>query len=166
MRSPLLRENLLSLKSSDVIGKRRTNNVTQAEMEKLACKVGNYTRREYRNLPPQKRHEVRNLIRSYYHELFKGEEGWVYLVINPAWEGTIKIGSTTDLARRLEGYNTYSPYSDFELISAEYFYDHNRFIAEVYYEFAEQRLNGEWFKVKRQSAIDKLKQMKALEDEI
>ena len=42
-------------------------------------------------------------------------EGQVYIITNPAWEGWVKVGMAVDAEDRANGYQTSSPYRDYEL---------------------------------------------------
>ena len=42
-------------------------------------------------------------------------QGQVYIVVNPAWEGWVKVGMAVDAQDRAGNYQTASPYRDYEL---------------------------------------------------
>jgi len=46
----------------------------------------------------------------------KLEEGYVYIIQNPAWPDWKKIGMTDDLDKRLKQYQTSAPMRDYEII--------------------------------------------------
>lgn len=50
-------------------------------------------------------------------------EGYVYVAINPAWPGKVKIGKTTNPTKRLSSYQTATPLRDFEFACAVWFPD-------------------------------------------
>lgn len=43
------------------------------------------------------------------------KEGEVYIITNPAFEGWVKVGMAVDAMDRLKGYQTSSPFRDYEL---------------------------------------------------
>lgn len=43
------------------------------------------------------------------------KEGFLYVISNPAWPDTYKIGRSTDPKARLLSYQTYSPHRDYKL---------------------------------------------------
>lgn len=51
--------------------------------------------------------------------------GWVYLIVNPAWAGWVKVGKTTEPERRLRDYQTASPYRDYRTAAQAWFPDHH-----------------------------------------
>ena len=83
-------------------------------------------------------------------------EGEVYIIINPAWKGWIKVGMAIDAEDRLKGYQTSSPLRDFKLKFKKYF--DNRRVAEqqAHALCAKKALKrkGEWFKVDFKIAKD------------
>lgn len=74
-------------------------------------------------------------------------DGFVYVVESPSFPGWVKIGSTLDLKGRINSYQTYSPFADFQLSYASYFT--NRMLAEADIHTILQvfRGKGEWFSV-------------------
>lgn len=55
-------------------------------------------------------------------------EGFVYLITNPAWPYHFKIGSTISIQSRLSSYHSYSPNRDFDMVT--YFFSKSRFADE------------------------------------
>src|SRR5690242_14116001 len=51
-------------------------------------------------------------------------EGFVYLAVNPAWPGQVKVGRTTNPEKRLSQYQTATPHRDFEFAACVWFPDH------------------------------------------
>lgn len=43
------------------------------------------------------------------------KEGFAYIISNPAWPNTLKVGMSTDVHKRLNSYQTYSPNRDYKL---------------------------------------------------
>ena len=50
--------------------------------------------------------------------------GFVYLAVNPAWPGRVKVGRTTSPDKRLSQYQTASPFRDWEFAALVWFPDH------------------------------------------
>lgn len=77
------------------------------------------------------------------------EQGFVYLIKNPAHEGWVKCGMTIDCRDRLKSYNGYDPTSRFSFIATKEVA--NRRIAErqLLHEVSMKASlqNGEWFKI-------------------
>jgi len=74
-------------------------------------------------------------------------EGQVYIITNPAWEGWVKVGMAVDAEDRANGYQTSSPYRDYELAYVVDTKDRRATEAETHArlgELFEQR--NEWFK--------------------
>ncbi len=138
--------------------------LTFEQVEKLSCRFSKLTRKQYRALPASTRNKYRAIIRSHYYYLFKKEPAWIYVIHNKAWPNFCKIGVTQDVKYRLQTYNVYAPKSDFVCMRAEYFEDENRYISEMYAEFADQRSTGEWFEVEPYVACEYLAKLKAESD--
>ena len=76
------------------------------------------------------------------------EEGYVYAVSNPAWEGWFKVGMALDAYDRCAGYQTSSPFRDNKVEYCKYFINrreaeqtaHNQLIAKGV------ENSSEWFK--------------------
>jgi hypothetical protein len=83
-------------------------------------------------------------------------EGEVYIIVNPAWKGWIKIGMAIEAEDRLRGYQTSSPLRDFKLKFKKYF--DNRRIAEQHAHTlcAKKAIKrkGEWFQIDLKIAKD------------
>ena len=82
------------------------------------------------------------------------DEGYVYIITNPCWEGWLKIGMAIDAEDRCNGYQTSSPHRDYKLLYARKF--KNRRIAEKKtinkLKKIVKEYNGEWFKTDRNTA--------------
>jgi hypothetical protein len=83
------------------------------------------------------------------------KEGQVYIITNKAWKGWVKIGMAVDAEDRCNGYQTSSPFRDYELRYKKYFTD--RRSAELNaHELCEEKAkerSGEWFKMPIKTAI-------------
>jgi len=81
-----------------------------------------------------------------------GPEGYVYAIINPAFEGWVKVGQSHEPDRRLESYKTGDPYRNYQKPYEKKFSD--RKVAENMAHEALKKItdewNGEWFKLELQ----------------
>ncbi len=87
--------------------------------------------------------------------------GFVYVIVNPAWEDYCKIGRAFDPESRLRGYQTSSPFRDYQLYGARYFDNAAQAEIEMHLRLAEHREEGEWFYIQPADAliaIDKLQE--------
>ena len=73
----------------------------------------------------------------------------VYIIINPAWEGWIKVGMALDAQDRLKSYQTSSPLRDYKLKYKKYFKDRKKAEHTAHDLLDKESLdrNGEWFKI-------------------
>jgi len=83
------------------------------------------------------------------------EQGDVYLITNSAWPEWVKVGKASIAEDRLNGYQTSSPFRDYEIVAK--IAVSNRHIKEkemhkAFEYFADDR-KGEWFKIDKVSAI-------------
>lgn len=88
----------------------------------------------------------------------KTPKGHVYLIVNKAWNGWVKVGKAIDASDRLNSYQTSSPYRDYQLI--HYIEADDRAKAErqahnLIQKNATERL-GEWFRIPLEFAIQLL----------
>jgi hypothetical protein len=84
-----------------------------------------------------------------HRDLDATKQGYVYAVINPAWEDWVKIGMAVEAEDRVRAYQTSSPYRDYELLEAAYVQDKRKAEALAHKlcgRVCEDR-NGEWFKM-------------------
>ena len=84
-----------------------------------------------------------------HNQIDKTEEGEVYVITNPAWPDWVKIGKAVSTEDRLNGYQTSSPYRDYQVVTS--IKVHNRHEEErrmhrMVGERAKHRI-GEWFKI-------------------
>ena len=74
-------------------------------------------------------------------------QGQVYIIVNPAWEGWVKVGMAVDAQDRAGNYQTASPYRDYEIAHIVDTQDRRATEAETHARLGdlfEQR--NEWFK--------------------
>ena len=93
------------------------------------------------------------------------KEGYVYAISNPAWPEWVKIGKAIDADDRLSGYQTSSPMRDYKLIYSVPFKDRNTAERNAHLLASnkasqpwEKGINGEWFKLTHEQAIEVLKE--------
>lgn len=70
------------------------------------------------------------------------KEGLVYMVTNSAWPDMVKLGMTVDLDRRIQQYQTYSPYRDYKVHKYEFVLD--RRAQERYILSLAKSMGSEW----------------------
>lgn len=56
-----------------------------------------------------------NYIHVKHSESKVDSKGFIYVISNPAWPNTYKIGKTYDISKRLNSYQTYSPNRDYKI---------------------------------------------------
>ena len=86
------------------------------------------------------------------------KEGWVYVITNNAWPEWVKIGMAIDAEDRLNGYQTSSPYRDYVLEHSVYSNERRKAEQKAHTRAAKiaSEVNGEWFKLTVQQAIEVL----------
>lgn len=75
--------------------------------------------------------------------------GYLYIITNPNFPGWVKVGTTTNLKARLQGYQTSSPYRDYKvefLLEHPNYLDAEKRIHNSMKMFCLDRKN-EWFQV-------------------
>jgi hypothetical protein len=86
------------------------------------------------------------------------QTGYLYVITNKAWPGYVKVGVTENLSKRLQSYQTSSPFRDYVL---EYSLQHPKYlvaekkIKEVMKHFATD-IRNEWFKIDLEFAKSRL----------
>lgn len=84
-------------------------------------------------------------------------EGFIYIISNPAWKDSVKVGMTVNPKQRLANYQTYSPKRDYELEHWS-FWQARRKAEKVVHEHYKEFRNHEWVsKVATQDLITYLK---------
>lgn len=77
----------------------------------------------------------------------KIQEGFIYVLVNPAWSDWVKIGQTTDYEGRLQTYQTASPISDYKMVEIRYVSDSYSVEQEILNKARPQyEVRGEWIK--------------------
>lgn len=117
--------------------------------------------------PLHKPGRYKSLDSAWSHEKIEStKEGEVYVIINPAWPEWVKVGMASITSDRCNGYQTCSPYRDYEVIATvgtDNRHELEKEMHRVFEHFSEDRLN-EWFKIDRLTAI-KIFNLKAKENE-
>ena len=100
--------------------------------------------------------KYKSLDDAWSHEKIESTfEGDVYAIVNPAWEGWVKIGKASFADDRLNTYQTSSPYRDYNILAR--IHTDNRHKKElvmhrIFEDNAEAR-RGEWFKIPEADAV-------------
>jgi gamma-glutamylcyclotransferase (GGCT)/AIG2-like uncharacterized protein YtfP len=86
------------------------------------------------------------------------KEGYVYVITNKAWPDWVKIGMAIDAEDRLSGYQTSSPHRDYILEHSVYSNERRKAEQQAHSRAAKLAIevNGEWFKLTVQQAIEVL----------
>ena len=86
------------------------------------------------------------------------KEGYVYVITNKAWPEWVKIGMAIDAEDRLSGYQTSSPHRDYILEHSVYSNERRKAEQQAHSRAAKLAIevNGEWFKLTVQQAIEVL----------
>jgi hypothetical protein len=84
-----------------------------------------------------------------------GPEGYVYAIINPSFNGWIKVGCASDYDTRLKNYQTGDPHRAYEKIHHRYFSDRVQAEALAHNELKKltSKWNGEWFYLRENQVI-------------
>ena len=89
------------------------------------------------------------------------KQGEVYIITNPAFEGWVKVGMAVDATDRLKGYQTSSPFRDYEL---QYFCkvnDRRASEAQAHQTLASKfNQQGAWFQLSIEEARQVINQVK------
>jgi hypothetical protein len=74
-------------------------------------------------------------------------DGFLYLISNPAYPEWVKIGQTTDYEKRLQNYQTSSPFADYQMVACKWvensFESEQEFLSKIRLVFD---VRGEWIK--------------------
>ena len=89
------------------------------------------------------------------------KEGYVYVIRNPAWPDWVKVGMALDYKDRCKGYQTSSPFRDYEIVHAVATND-KRALEVLAHTLIEQfsiDRRGEWFMIDALDAAALLQQL-------
>jgi hypothetical protein len=89
-------------------------------------------------------------------EISNIDYGYVYIITNKAWPGWVKIGMAVDAEDRLKGYQTSSPFRDFELVHKIYSEDRRKTEQEAHKmaKLKAERTESEWFLIDIDKAVE------------
>jgi len=93
-------------------------------------------------------------------KLEREASGYVYVIVNNAWRGWVKLGCAVDVDDRLNSYQTYSPFRDYRVIAqiaCDQRYKKEKEMQRVFSKVASEKEN-EWFKIDEAEAIKLLKE--------
>ena len=83
-------------------------------------------------------------------------EGEVYIIINPAWKGWLKVGMAVDAEDRCKGYQTSSPMRDYQIKYRKEFKDRRSAESTAHRRLKRicDNFQGEWFRINLEKAIE------------
>jgi hypothetical protein len=89
-------------------------------------------------------------------------EGYVYVMINPAWDGWVKVGMAVDPEDRCTSFQTSSPYRDYEIYYSKKFTHKSKAetLAHELLRKESSEFHKEWFKIPKTKAIKLIKGIK------
>ena len=81
-------------------------------------------------------------------------EGYVYVMINPAWDGWVKVGMAVDPEDRCASFQTSSPYRDYEIYYTKKFTNKSKAetLAHELLRTESSEYHKEWFKITQDKA--------------
>jgi len=84
------------------------------------------------------------------------KSGYVYVITNAAWPEWVKVGMAIDADDRLNGYQTSSPFRDYELQYSVYCKDRRKLERKAHKAVGSisSDRNNEWFKASVEDAVD------------
>ena len=103
-----------------------------------------------------------NLLKYKLANGHKPKEGLVYLIKNPAWPNTYKIGITSNLLKRLASYQTYDPNRAYKVETYEFVTDKRLVEKSALNKFKCDLTKGEW--ISRDNYIDILHYIRSVMD--
>ena len=90
------------------------------------------------------------------------KRGFVYVITNPAWPDSVKVGRAFDPEARLRGYQTSCPDRDYELYAAVYFEDCHWAEKEMHARLLPCGHGGEWFNISPFLARHEINKLRSL----
>ena len=103
------------LESKNLIDKRGfsiTNTLISSYIEEYAKLSGNGKKFSLRLA---QKIACMNLVEFKLLHKIQGDEGFAYVISNPAWPDHFKVGMSKQVKKRLASYQTYSPFRDYKL---------------------------------------------------
>lgn len=158
----LVRENwLLSSKRAKYyicIGCKRTkeNKTSPTNNPKRMYVNGKYIPRSHPLYKPGRYKSFNDAAFSGLQNYNTTKAGYVYVITNAAWPDWVKVGMAIDADDRLNGYQTSSPFRDYELQYSVYCKDRRKLEGKAHkaVEAIASDRNNEWFKVSVEDAVD------------
>ena len=106
--------------------------------------------------PLHKPGRYKSLDDAWSHEKIESvPEGEVYAIVNDAFNGWVKVGKAVEAKDRLNGYQTSSPFRDYQIIATmptENRHEKEREMHRIFDYFSDEK-RGEWFRIDRLLAI-------------
>jgi len=89
-------------------------------------------------------------------------EGYVYVMINPAWEGWVKVGMAVDPSDRCSSFQTSSPYRDYKIYYSKKFKNKSQSETIAHDLLRQESTESckEWFKLPKTKAVNIIKGLK------
>ena len=89
-------------------------------------------------------------------------EGYVYVMINPAWEGWVKVGMAVDPSDRCSSFQTSSPHRDYEIYYSKKFKNKSQSETIAHDLLRQESTESckEWFKLPKTKAVNIIKGLK------
>lgn len=75
------------------------------------------------------------------------QEGFIYILSNPSWEGYYKVGYSIDPRDRLKQYQTGCPFSDYKLEGYYFSFNVRATEKDIHAKLKRFHIKGEWFKL-------------------
>jgi len=90
---------------------------------------------------------IRNKNKKYSLENRRKIGGYIYVIVNPAYNGWVKIGRTESVERRISSFNTSSPFRDFKAMFSIYCEETRDIEEGVHHKLRESGVisSHEWF---------------------
>jgi len=86
--------------------------------------------------------------------------GYLYIIVNDAYPGWVKVGTTTNLTERLHVYQTGDPFRSYKIVYSLHhpeFRDAEKRIKETMKHFALE-IKGEWYRIDLNMAKSRLEE--------
>lgn len=97
-----------------------------------------------------------NLIKYKRRRGIPVQEGFIYIISNPAWPSLYKVGMTLDVQERLASYQTYSPYRDFKVEHFRFTSNRRKAEKELHKCLKDYNVRGEWYEIPLLTAFKQL----------
>jgi hypothetical protein len=107
---------------------------------------------------PTEIYRINKRVKELFDEV---EDGYVYIISNPCWDGWFKVGMAVDPEDRCNSYQTSSPFRDYKLCYNKYFKDRRSAEKTAHKKLRKKSIKykGEWFKVSIKEAIKTIEKL-------